>query len=128
MPATEQLNIRVTPAVKKRFQERAKREGISQAELLGALLKMRGKLEFPPKEKEVAPVGTVGAPAGADPPTAADCVDFAVWLSGRTGTPRALTARAIAAGRVAVAGVPFTAQKIPRELLGSGVVYDGNAV
>jgi hypothetical protein len=122
VPADEQLNIRVAPGTKKKFRARALREGLTQAQLLEALLKQRGKLPLPDPVPEPEPAKP------APPVTAAEHVDFAVWLSGRTGTPKALTRRAINAGRVLVAGVPYTSERITRETLNHGVVYDGQAV
>lgn len=122
MPATEQLNIRVTAELKARFRARAKREGMSQAELLEALLTQRGALPAP----------ALPAPVREDPKPQPDderpAIDFAVWLSNKTGVPRALTARAIAAGRVLVAGVPYTAAQIGPHLLAHGVVYEDTSV
>jgi hypothetical protein len=123
VPADEQLNIRVAPGTKKKFRARALREGLTQAQLLEALLKQRGKLPLPD------PVLEPSAPnPPKPPPTASDHVDFAVWLSGRTGTPKALTRRAINAGRVLVAGVPYTSERITRETLALPIVYDGQPI
>jgi hypothetical protein len=126
MPAAEQLNIRVTPAVKARFRERARREGMSQAQLLEALLKQRGKLPAPDPYDVNGIQPTAIVRDEAIQAAAEEKLNFAVWLQGRTGIPKTLTERAIAAGRVTVAGVPFTATEIPRKLLATTVVvYEG---
>lgn len=129
MPTTEQLNVRVTPALKERFRQRALREGMTQAQLLEALLKQRGTLEkteldetLPPKPVEPA------RPSPKDQPPAVEGINFAVWLQGRTGVPRALIERAIRRGRVHVAGVPYTAMLISQETLAHGVEYEGEAL
>jgi hypothetical protein len=122
--ADEQLNIRVAPGTKKKFRARALREGLTQAQLLEALLKQRGSLPLP----DPVPEPAEPHPAAPKPPTASEHVDFAVWLSGRTGTPKALTRRAINAGRVLVAGVPYTSERITRETLTLQIVYDGQPV
>lgn len=124
MPADEQLNIRVAPGTKKKFRARALREGLTQAQLLEALLKQRGKLPLPDPVPE--PESAAAKPWPPHP--AAEHVDFAVWLSGRTGTPKALTRRAIDAGRVLVAGVPYTSERITRETLALPIVYDGQPI
>ena len=132
MPATEQLNIRVTPKVKQRFRDRARREGMSQAQLLEALLKQRGTLPPPEPDSAQAHTGDSAAvPAertnGAAAPSG-DVVNFPTWLQGRTGVPRALCAAAVRAGRVTVAGVPYTATNIPPDLLEQPIAYEGNPV
>lgn len=132
MPATEQLNIRVTPEVKERFRTRALREGMSQAKLLEALLKQRGTLPAPEPaaEPDKQPSRTALSRNGdADGSgSAPETVDFATWLSGRIRTPKALCARAVRGGRVTVAGVPYTAERIPKNLLAQPVVYEGKPV
>lgn len=137
MPATEQLNIRVTAAVKAKFRTRAQREGMSQAQLLEALLGLRGTLAAPGPATDQTPAsgdrdGSPSAerrPAPGPAPTAADSLDFSVWLAGRLGVPRALARRAIHAGRVTIAGVAWTSDQVPRATLElGGVVYDGQAV
>lgn len=136
MAATEQLNIRVTEGTREKFRKRAAREGMSQGQLLEALLKQRGKLPAPDPEQTPAngAIGTDSSPAERPPapgpaPTAAEGLDFSVWLAGRTGVPRALVRRAINAGRVTVAGVPWTSERIAPETLKLGqIVYDGQAV
>jgi hypothetical protein len=129
VPATEQLNIRVTPAVKERFRERAAREGMSQAQLLEALLKQRGTLErteleatLPPKPPEPE------RPSPKDGPPVEPALNFTTWLQGKTGIPRALVAQAVRRGRVLVAGVPYTSELISPETLAHGVVYEGEAL
>jgi hypothetical protein len=125
MPALEQLNIRVTPAVKSKFRERALREGLSQAQLLESLLKQRGSLErWQPAPQPTAPQPTAPAPQETE-----ERVHFPTWLQGRVHVPRALAARAVAAGRVLVAGVPYTAEEIPAKLLKTAAVtYEGTDV
>lgn len=133
MPATEQLNIRVTTALKDKFRARAKREGMSQADLLDALLKQRGTLPAPEPDSpapatEQGTVTTV-APANAGEGLGSGPVtDFPTWLAGRTGIPRALTARAVRSGRVTVNGVPWTANLIPRDLLEQPIAYEGESL
>jgi hypothetical protein len=124
VPADEQLNIRVAPGTKKKFRARALREGLTQQQLLVALLKQRGKLPLPDPEPEPVPAAAKPAP----PPTAADHRDFAVWLAGRTGTPQALCRSAIKAGRVRIAGIPYMQDRITQETLARGVTYDGEPV
>lgn len=120
MPADEQLNIRVPAEVKQRFRARARREGMSQSQLLEALLRARVVLPAPaPREREPT---TVAAPEPAVE------VDLALWLSGRTGVPAVLTARALAGGRVTVGGKTYRNQTIAREELRLGVTYEGAAV
>jgi hypothetical protein len=121
MPADEQLNIRVPREVKQRFRARAQREGMSQSQLLEALLRARIVLPAPP------PRTARPEPAPEPPPPAVE-VDFALWLQGRTGVPKVLTGRAIEAGRVTVDGVPYTARTIPSEHLRRRVAYEGAAV
>jgi hypothetical protein len=129
MPATEQLNIRVTAEVKERFRARAKREGLSQAELLEALL---GSKITAPTRSDNARTHThteaAAAQKAAAPSPGPQVIDFATWLQGRTRIPRALTVRAVRAGRVTVAGVPYTAELIDRELLEQAIVYEGKDV
>lgn len=129
MPATEQLNIRVTPRLKEKFRLRALREGMSQAQLLEALLKQRGTLEqteldetLPPKPVEPE------RPSPKDQPPMQAGVDFPAWLAQQTGVPRALCEASIRRGRVLVAGVPYTAAVVSPETLALGVVADGQAV
>lgn len=132
MPATEQLNIRVPTTVKDRFRTRARREGLSQAALLEALLNQRGRLtpedvrETMPREAPVA-IGDCPPAAGTSADASLDTVSLSTWLSGRLGMPKVLMARAIAAGRVTVAGVPWTADLIEKRLLET-VSLDGAAV
>lgn len=131
MPATEQLNIRVPTALKDRFRARARREGLSQAGLLEALLNQRGRLA-PEDVRETVPAeaSTTCAMPAAVPPAvgvSADTVSLSTWLSGALGMPKVLMVRAIAAGRVTVSGVPWTADEIEKTLLGA-VSYDGAAV
>lgn len=129
MPATEQLNIRVTPAVKERFRKRALREGLSQAQLLEALLTLRGALPVP-ETSPPAPVNGDGQAAGGGEPSEAPAatIDFATWLSGRISTPRALVARAIRGGRVTVGGVPWTAERIDEQARALPMTYEGRPV
>lgn len=132
MPATEQLNIRVTSALKRKFRERATREGLSQAGLLDALLRQRGTL--PPPDPEAAAGGRGSSEAAAPGPVpsavpdAAPNIDFVVWLAGRLGMPRALVAEKVKRGQVTVAGVPWTMPTISRELLQKPIAYDGEPV
>lgn len=132
MPALEQLNVRVTANVKKRFRERARREGLSQAALLEALLNQRGVLEVnghlptpdPYEQSGPQPQATVrdATVRAVDE----DKINFPTWLQGRAQVPRALAASAVRAGRVHVAGVPYTAEEIPLKLLKTTVVvYEG---
>jgi antitoxin component of RelBE/YafQ-DinJ toxin-antitoxin module len=123
MPADEQLNIRVPAEVKQRFRARARREGMSQSQLLEALLRARIVLPAPPPRTE----RPERAEASESVPEPAVEVDFALWLQGRTGVPKVLTGRAIEAGRVTVDGVPYTARTIPQEHL-RHVAYEGAAI
>lgn len=126
MPAIEQLNIRVTTEVKERFRKRARREGLSQAQLLEALLKQRGELPAPDPYEQSGPQPQAIVRDQAVREVDEEKIDFATWLQGRAGVPRALAARAIAAGRVHVAGVPYTAGAISAKLLKTTVVaYEG---
>lgn len=129
MPVTEQLNIRVTPALKEKFRQRALREGMSQAELLSALLKQRGTLEKAELEETLPErPPEPERPSPKDQPPQVQGLDFAAWLAQRTGVPRALVEAAIRRGRVLVAGVPYTAMLISEDTLAHGVIYEGQAV
>lgn len=126
MPATEQLNIRVPEGVKDKFRERARREGISQAELLEALLKQRGELPAPDPYDQAGPQPQAIKRDAPIREVDEEKIDFATWLQGRASVPRALAVRAVRAGRVLVAGVPYTAEQIPAKLLKTTVVvYEG---
>ena len=126
MPAVEQLNIRCTPAVKAKFRERARREGLSQAELLDALLKQRGELPPPDPYDQAGPQPQAIVRDETVRAVDEEKIHFPTWLQTRTGVPKALTARAVAAGRVTVAGVPYTAEQVPTKLLKTTVVvYEG---
>jgi hypothetical protein len=134
VPAVEQLNIRVTPETKQKFRTRAQREGMTQQQLLEALLKMRGTLPAPDPVGKPSPQNGPPDPAPPAPKAAPapkpdrDEIDFAVWMRGRTGIPLALLKRAIRSGRVTVAGVPWTGETISPQALAHGVAYDGRSV
>lgn len=126
MPALEQLNIRVTAKVKERFRERARREGLSQAELLEALLKQRGELPAPDPYEQAGPQPTGIVRDETVRQVDEEKINFPTWLQGRAQVPRALAASAVRAGRVLVAGVPYTAEEISAKLLKTTVVsYEG---
>lgn len=129
MPVTEQLNVRVTPALKEKFRVRALREGMTQAQLLEALLKQRGTLEQTELDETLPPKPVdPERPSPKDQPPEVAGLDFAGWLGQRTGVPRALVEAAIRRGRVLVAGVPYTAMLISADTLAHGVVYEGEPV
>lgn len=133
MPATEQLNIRVTAAVKARFRKRAEREGMTQAELLEALLKQRGTLpapdppEEPSGDRDGSSQESAAGPAPFPAPEEARA-NLTLVLATKLGMPQALVRRAINRGAVKIAGVPWTSEQIPRSMLEQPLTYDGNPV
>lgn len=60
-------------------------------------------------------------------PTAAETVELAAWLSGRTGMPRALMRQRITRGRVTVDGEVFTGDRLEKDRL-QNVSLDGRAL
>lgn len=87
-----------------------------------------------PAAESPSPEGIASEPRpsranGSGPDSAApsgDTVDFATWLAGRSGMPRAILVRRITAGKVEIDGRPRYAERIPAADLRGQVTLDGN--
>lgn len=118
------VSARVTEECARLLGDLSESTGVSKSNLIEEALRshlgmpaVAPKRRGPPRDARKRPVAKEGA----------GTVDFATWLRGRTGLPRALCESKVRRGQVTVDGRVWTEPRVPKDLL-SAVVFDGDAL